>query len=80
MIKKTLLTAAAAIAISTGATALQTNSAEAGYHGGYGYKSYHYGHHYGCYKKWRKVKIRYWSHRYYGWHYKYVWRSYRYCH
>ena len=77
MLKKTLLTAAAAVAITTGASALQATPAEAGYYG-YGFKK-HYGYGYGCYKKWRKIKIRYWSHYYYGWRYKYVWRPYKFC-
>lgn len=86
MLKKTLLTAAAALAITTGATAVSTPDANAGvkfnvtfghgYHGNYGG---YYGGYYGpsCHWKKRRVRISYWhnGHK----HHKWVWRSYRVC-
>lgn len=83
MLKKTLMIAAAAVAISTGASALHAPAANAGgkfnitigggYYGG-GYYGGYYG---GCHWKKRKVRIKYWN----GWTYKYkwVWRRYKVC-
>ncbi len=78
MIKKTLLTAAAVLAITSGASVLQSSDAQAGYYGhGYGYgHGYHKRH---CYTKWRKIKIKYWSRYHHGYHYKWVWRPYKRC-
>ena len=62
---------------------LQSSDAQAGYygHGYYGYgHGYGYGHRYykrHCYKRWHKVKIKYWGH--YGPYYKWVWRPVKRC-
>lgn len=78
MLKKTLLTVAAAAAISGGALALQPAQAQAA-SGGYvevGYKSHHNGkkhwrrsHHRRCYVVYKRVR--------YGWHWG--WRPVRIC-
>ena len=78
MIKKTLLTAAAALAITSGASVLQAPQAEAGYHGYYGHG--YYGHRYykrHCFTKWRKIKVRRRGHH--GHYYKWIWRPYKRC-
>ena len=71
MLKKSLLAATAAIAIATGASAIQSTPAEAGY-----YSHHYYGH--SCHYKYRWVKIRYYDHH--G-HYKFRWikKRYRHC-
>lgn len=73
MIKKTLLTAAAALAITSGASVLQAPQAEAGYYGYYGH-GYYKRH---CFTKWRKIKVRRWGR--YGYYYKWIWRPYKRC-
>lgn len=91
MLKKTLLTAAAALAITTGATAISTPDANAGvklnitfghgYYGGYygDYYGGYYGGYYGpsCFWKQRRVKTHFWhnGHK----HRKWVWRSFNVC-
>lgn len=85
MLKKILLTTAAALAITTGASAISTPDANAGvklhvkfghgwhgYHGGY----YNYFGH-GCFWKKKRVKITYWHHDHK--HKKWVWRKYKVC-
>lgn len=79
MLKKTLLTAAAAIALTAGATTISTPDANAGVsvnlsfgHGGHwgGHGGPWGGNHCGTYR----VRISYWhkGHK----HYKWVWRTY----
>ncbi len=87
MLKKSLMTAAAALAITAGATTLSTPDANAGisvsfgfgggYHGGY-YGGYHGGHHVSfCRYEKRLVLRTYWRH---GHRYtRLVWRSVRVC-
>jgi len=87
MLKKTLLTAAAALAITTGASAISAPEANAGVKFnvtfGHGYNGGYYGNYYGgyygpsCYWKKKRVKISFWhnGHK----HRKWVWRSYRRC-
>lgn len=70
--KKTLLTAAAALAVIAGATSVSTTDANAGFnvkigfHGhkfhGHFYKKHHYGHK-KCYVKYyKKIKVKVWTH------------------
>lgn len=75
--KKTLMIAAAALALTAGAASFNATPAEAGkfslniHVGGYG-SSYHGGYYGGgCYTKYKKFKIKYWN----GWHWKYKWVS-----
>ncbi len=85
MLKKALLTVAAATAITAGATAIHTPTADAGWrfsvgihapiHAyGYGYKRY-----YGptCYTKHKRVRVKFWT--YYGPRWKTVYRPFRVC-
>lgn len=80
MIKKTLLTAAAALAITAGATTLSAPDANAGnfsinvgfsgghhgFHGGHRFKKHGYGHR--CYVKYyKKHKVKKWTHHGYKW-------------
>lgn len=80
MIKKTLMTTAAAVAIAGAATIAQPSKAEAGFSlhvGGHGFGfSLHAPH---CDTRWRKVRIRYWSRRWHAYRYRWDWRPYRYC-
>jgi len=90
MLKKTLLTAAAALAITTGAFAVNAPDANAGvnvqigfggHHGGHwgghhGY-GYGYGYGYGCYTKWKKRKIKFWHNGHSHW--KWVSKPYKVC-
>lgn len=73
MLKKTLLTAAAALALTAGATTFATPDAKAGVSfniGFYGHGFHGYGHvrHYGyghrtCYVKYyKKIKVKVWTH------------------
>jgi hypothetical protein len=91
MLKKTLMTAAAALAIMTGATAVSTSDANAGvkfniklghgYHGGYygNYYNGYYGGYYGpsCYWKKKRVSNSFWhnGHKHNNW----VWRTVKVC-
>ncbi len=80
MFKKTLLTAAAALAITAGATTIAAPDANAGvkfnvtfghgYYGGYG--GYYGGHYCGS----RRVFVKYWHKRHHHMHRRWVWRSY----
>lgn len=85
MLKKTLLTAAAALVITTGVTTLSSSQAEAGYrfHIGGNWGHFHIGHYPKCYTKYKTVKVRYkvWSDYYckYIWRTKWVKRPYKYC-
>ena len=78
MLKKTLMTAAAALAITAGATTISTPDANAGVKihlnfGGHGY----YGGYYGGYRCGsRRVLVRYWHRRHHHMHTRWVWRSY----
>ena len=84
MLKKTLMTAAAALAITAGATTLSTPDANAGvsisfgFGGGYygGHYGGYYGGHHGYYCGSRRVRISYWHHGHGHRHYRRVWRSY----
>ncbi len=86
MLKKILLTTAAALAITTGASAISAPDANAGVKlnvtFGHGWHGYHGGYYdfYGsnCHWKKKRVKITYWHHGHK--HKKWVWRSYRHCH
>ncbi len=85
MFKKTLLTAAAALAITAGATSISTPDANAGVKWnitfGHGYNGYYGGHYnnYGpaCYWKKKYVKISFWRHGHKR--HKWVWKSYKVC-
>ncbi len=83
MLKKTLMTAAAALAITAGATTISTPDANAGVkvklgfgHGYHGYNGYYGGpwggHHCGSYR----VRIKYWHRRHHHFHRRWVWRTY----
>ena len=63
MLKKTLMTAAAAAAITAGATAVSAPQANAGvkFHIGFGHYSYHHFHKPVCYTKYKKVKVKIWT-------------------
>lgn len=82
MLKKTLLTAAAALAVTAGATAMHTPDASAGGfsitigngHYGGGYYGYYDDY---CFWKKKKVKISYWNG--WKWKYKWVWKRYQVC-
>ncbi len=86
MLKKTLMTAAAALAITAGATTISTPDANAGvkfnitlgggYYGGHhGYQGYYGGHHgYSC--STRRVRRSYWHHRHGHRHTRWVWRTF----
>jgi hypothetical protein len=89
MLKKTLMTAAAALAITAGATSISTPQANAGVkfnvtfgHGYHGHHGGHYGgynNYYGpsCYWKKKRVRTSFWH---YGHkHRQWVWRSYKVC-
>ncbi len=93
MFKKTLLTAAAALAIITGGSAIGASDAEAGvkfnvtfghgYYGGYGgYGGYYGGYNGGysgpsCYWKKHQVKKYFWHNGHK--HTKWVWHSHKHC-
>jgi len=86
MLKKTLMTAAAALAITAGATTISTPDANAGVkvklsfggHGGHwgghwgGHHGGHGGHHCGSYR----VRIKYWHSGHHHFHKKWVWQTY----
>ena len=59
MLKKTLMTAAAAAAITAGATAFSAPDANAGF------KKFHHGYHHfhktHCFWKYKKVKVKIWT-------------------
>ena len=79
MFKKILLTSAAALAITAGATTISTPEAKAGVSinlgfGGGGHWGGHHGGYYGGYCGSRRVLVRYW-HRGHT-HRRWVWRSY----
>ncbi len=90
MLKKTLMTAAAAPAITAGATTLSTPDANAGISVSFGFGSGYYGSYYGghyggyyggyrgysCWEK-RRVRVSYWhkGHK----HTKWAWRTVRVC-
>ncbi|MGI9385710.1 MAG: hypothetical protein ACR2PO_21380 [Methyloligellaceae bacterium] len=80
MIRKTLMSGVAALAIAGAAATLQPSKAEAGFRlhiGSHGFGfSLHAPH---CDTRWRKVKIRYWSRKYHSYRYRWDWRPYRYC-
>ncbi len=78
MFKKILLTSAAALAITVGATTISTPDANAGVRvqlsfGGYGG---HYGGHYGGYCGTQRVLVRYWHRRHHHMHRRWVYRTY----
>ncbi len=78
MFKKTLMTAAAALAITAGATTIAAPDAKAGVSinlnfGGGGYYGGYYG---GPYCGSRRVFVRYWHNRHHHMHRRWVWRSY----
>ena len=87
MLKKTLMTAAAALAITAGATTLSATDANAsvkfnitlggGYYGGHygGHYGGYYGGHHGYYCSKRRVRIRYWHGGHGHMHTKWVWRT-----
>ncbi|MDH3581727.1 MAG: hypothetical protein OEM91_14015 [Hyphomicrobiales bacterium] len=87
MLKKTLMTAAAALAITTGASAINAPDANAGVkvhigiggHGwhGYGHYPYYGGYGYGCFTKWKKKKIKVWHNGHFHW--KWVSKPYKVC-
>lgn len=70
MLKKTVLTAAAALALTGAAATVNTPEANAGY--------YRADHHYGCVTKYTQATVKYWN----GceWAYKIVWKPVRVCH
>ena len=80
MLKKILLTSAAALAITAGATTISTPDANAGvnvnlsFGGGYWGGPYWGG--YGHYCGSRRVLIRYWSNKHGHMHKRWVWRTY----
>jgi len=87
MLKKTLLTAAAALAITTGAGAISAPDANAGVkfhtkfgHGHNGFFGDYFDGYFGptCFWKKKRVKISFWHHGHK--HRKWVWRSFRVCH
>ncbi len=84
--KKTLMIATAALALTAGAATLSSPAnAGASFHlniGGYGhgYGSYYggYNSYYGgCYTKYKKVRIKVYD--YYGWHWEWIVKPYRVC-
>jgi hypothetical protein len=86
MFKKILLTTAAALAITTGASAISTPDANAGIKlnvtFGHGYNGYYGGYYdyYGsnCFWKRKRVRTSFWHHGHK--HRRWIWRSYRVCH
>jgi hypothetical protein len=81
MFKKTLMTAAAALTITAGATTISTPDANADvkihlnfgagdYYGGSG--GYYGAHHYFT----RRILVRYWSHRHHRMLRRWIWRTY----
>lgn len=79
MLKKTLMIAAAAAAITTGATALTSSPAEAGklnIHVGFYGKHYYRPH---CFIDYRKKRIKVYEKYGYGWYWKTVWVPVKIC-
>lgn len=76
--KKTLMIATAALALTAGAATLSSPaSAGSSFHlniGSYGYGSYYggYNNHFygGCYTKYKRVRVKVYG--YYGWHWKWI--------
>ena len=82
MLKKSLMTAAAALAITAGATTISTPDANAGVKFNITFGGGHYGGYYGgyghyCYWKKHLVKVTSWHNGHT--HTKWVWKSYKVC-
>jgi len=79
MLKKTLMTAAAALAITAGATTISTPDANAGVKFnvtiGHGYGG-HYGGYYGGHCGTQRVLVRTWHRRHHHMHRRWVYRTY----
>ncbi len=74
MFKKILLTSAAALAITVGATTISTPDANAGVKFNLSFGGY--GGHYGGYCGSYRTLIRYWHRRHHHFHRRWVWRTY----
>ncbi len=74
MFKKILLTSAAALAITVGATTISTPDANAGVRVQLSFGGY--GGHYGGYCGTQRVLVRYWHRRHHHMHRRWVYRTY----